>query len=180
VPAASRVAVLVDPNNAPGTESTLRDVEPAARAMGLQIQVVRAGTSRDIDAAFASDMRERDALFVGPSGIFSSRRIHIVNQAIRHGMPATYANREFPDIGGLMSYGTNVAQAWHQAGVYVGRVLKGTKPADLPVVQSTKFELVINAQTARTPARSRHMQCRRDDASSLRASIPIRLISVFT
>jgi ABC-type uncharacterized transport system substrate-binding protein len=150
VPAASRVAVLVDPNNAPGTESTLRDVEPAARAMGLQIQVVRAGTSRDIDAAFASDMRERDALFVGPSGIFSSRRIHIVNQAIRHGMPATYANREFPDIGGLMSYGTNVAQAWRQAGVYVGRVLKGTKPSDLPVVQSTNFELVINAQTART------------------------------
>jgi ABC-type uncharacterized transport system substrate-binding protein len=150
VPAASRVAVLVDPNNAPGTESTLRDVEPAARAMGLQIQVVRAGTSRDIDAAFASDMRERDALFVGPSGIFSSRRIHIVNQAIRHGMPATYANREFPDIGGLMSYGTNVAQAWRQAGVYVGRVLKGMKPSDLPVVQSTNFELVINAQTART------------------------------
>jgi putative tryptophan/tyrosine transport system substrate-binding protein len=150
VPAASRVAVLVDPNNAPGTESTLRDVEPAARAMGLQIQVVRAGTTRDIDAAFASDMRERDALFVGPSGIFSSRRIHIVNQAIRHGMPATYANREFPDIGGLMSYGTNVAQAWRQAGVYVGRVLKGTKPSDLPVVQSTNFELVINAQTART------------------------------
>jgi ABC-type uncharacterized transport system substrate-binding protein len=150
VPAASRVAVLVDPNNAPGTESTLRDVEPAARAMGLQIQVVRAGTSRDIDAAFASDMRERDALFVGPSGIFSSRRIHIVNQAIRHGMPATYANREFPDIGGLMSYGTNVAHAWRQAGVYVGRVLKGTKPSDLPVVQSTNFELVINAQTART------------------------------
>jgi putative ABC transport system substrate-binding protein len=150
VPAASRPAVLVDPNNPPGTESTLRDVEPAARAMGLQIQVVRAGTSRDIDAAFASDMRERDALFVGPSGIFSSRRIHIVNQAIRHGMPATYANREFPDIGGLMSYGTNVAQAWRQAGVYVGRVLKGTKPSDLPVVQSTNFELVINAQTART------------------------------
>jgi putative tryptophan/tyrosine transport system substrate-binding protein len=150
VPAASRVAVLVDPNNAPGTESTLRDVEPAARAMGLQIQVLRAGTSRDIDAAFASDMRERDALFVGPSGIFSSRRIHIVNQAIRHGMPATYANREFPDIGGLMSYGTNVAQAWRQAGVYVGRVLKGMKPSDLPVVQSTNFELVINAQTART------------------------------
>jgi putative ABC transport system substrate-binding protein len=87
---------------------------------------------------------------VGPSGIFASRRIHIVNQAIRHGMPATYANREFPDIGGLMSYGTNVAHAWRQAGVYVGRVLKGTKPSDLPVVQSTNFELVINAQTART------------------------------
>jgi len=149
VPAASRVAVLVDPNSA-GTESTLRDVEPAARAMGLQIQVVRAGTSRDIDAAFASDMRERDALFVGPSGFFASRRIHIVNQAIRHGMPATYSNREFPDIGGLMSYGTNLAQAWHQAGAYVGRILKGTKPADLPVVQASKFELVLNHQTART------------------------------
>jgi putative ABC transport system substrate-binding protein len=150
VSAASRVAVLVDPNNAAGTESTLRDVEPAARAMGLQIQVVRAGTSRDIDAAFASDMRERDALFVGPSGFFTSRRIHIVNQAIRRGMPAIYANREFPDIGGLMSYGTNVAQAWRQAGAYVGRILKGTKPADLPVVQASKFELVLNHQTART------------------------------
>jgi putative tryptophan/tyrosine transport system substrate-binding protein len=150
VPAASRVAVLVDPNNAAATESTLRDVEPAARAMGLQIQVVRAGTSRDIDAAFASDMRERDALFVGPSGFFTSRRIHIVNQAIRLGMPAIYANREFPDIGGLMSYGTNVAQAWRQAGAYVGRILKGTKPADLPVVQASKFELVLNHQTART------------------------------
>jgi putative ABC transport system substrate-binding protein len=150
VPAARRVAVLVDPNNAAATESTLRDVEPAARAMGLQIQVMRAVTSRDIDAAFASDMRERDALFVSPSGFFSSRRIHIVNQAIRHGMPATYANREFPDIGGLMSYGTNVAQAWRQAGAYVGRILKGAKPADLPVVQASKFELVLNHQTART------------------------------
>jgi putative tryptophan/tyrosine transport system substrate-binding protein len=150
VPTASRVAVLVDPNSAAITESTLRDVEPSARAMGLDIQVVRAGTSRDIDAAFASDMRERHALFVSPSGFFTSRRIQIVNQAIRHGMPATYSQREFPDIGGLMSYGTDIAQAWHQAGAYVGRVLKGTKPADLPVVQASKFELVLNHQTART------------------------------
>jgi putative tryptophan/tyrosine transport system substrate-binding protein len=150
VPGAARVGVLVDPANAAITESTLRDVEAAARAMGLQIEVLRAGTSRDIDAAFAGDMRERHALFVAGSGLFSSRRIHIVNQTMRHGIPATYAQREFPDVGGLMSYGTNVAEAWRQAGGYVGRVLKGTKPADLPVMQASKFELVINHQTART------------------------------
>ena len=150
VPGAARVAVLVDPANAAITESTLRDVKAAARAMGLQIEVLRAGTSRDIDAAFAGDMRERDALFVAGSGFFSSRRIHIVNQTMRHGISATYAQREFPDVGGLMSYGTNVAEAWRQAGGYVGRVLKGTKPADLPVMQASKFELVINHQTART------------------------------
>jgi putative ABC transport system substrate-binding protein len=150
VPAANRVAVLVDPNNRAGTESTLLDVEPAARAIGLEIRVVEARTSRDIDAAFMSDVRERDALFVAPSGFFTSRRIHIVNQTMRHGIPATYSQREYPDVGGLMSYGTNVAEAWHQAGVYVGRVLKGTKPADLPVLQASKFEFVINHQTART------------------------------
>jgi putative ABC transport system substrate-binding protein len=151
VPAATRVAVLIDPNNAAGTESTLRDVEPAARAMGLQVQVVRAWTSRDIDAAFASLARERvDALFVGPSSFFSSRRIHITNCAMRHGIPTAYAERDYCDIGGLMSYGTNLTDAWRQAGVYAGRILKGAKPADLPVVQASKFELVINHQTART------------------------------
>jgi putative ABC transport system substrate-binding protein len=150
VPAATRVAVLVDPNNAAGTESTLRDVEPAAHAMGLRTEVVRAGASRDIDAAFASLVRVGvDALFVGPSGFFASRRIHIANWAMRHGIPATYSQREFPEIGGLMSYGTNLTDAWRQVGAYAGRVLKGAKPANLPVVQASKFELVINAQTAR-------------------------------
>jgi putative ABC transport system substrate-binding protein len=142
--------VLVDPNNKSGTESTLRDLEPAARAMGLQTQVVRAATGRDIDAAFASLVSERiDALFVGPSGFFASRRIQIANWAMRHGIPATYAQREWAEIGGLMTYGTNFTDAWRQIGSYAGRVLKGAKPAELPVVQSSKFELVINAQTAR-------------------------------
>src|SRR5262249_54607701 len=138
------------PNNAAGTESTLRDVEPAARAMGLQIQVVRAGASRDIDAAFESLVRYGvDAPFVGPSGFFASPRIPIANPAMRHGLPRTYTQREFPEIGGLMSYGTNLTDAWRQAGVYTGRILKGANPADLPVVQASKFELVINAATAR-------------------------------
>jgi putative ABC transport system substrate-binding protein len=151
VPAAARVAVLVDPENVAGTESALRDVGPAARAMGLQIHVVRAATVRDIDAAFADLLRARaDALFVGPSPLFAGRRIHIANLAMRHGIPATYTQREFCEAGGLMSYGTNLMDAWRQAGVYTGRVLKGARPAELPVVQASKFELVINHQTART------------------------------
>jgi ABC-type uncharacterized transport system substrate-binding protein len=150
VPTAKRVGVLVDPNNAAITESVLRDAESAARTMGLQILVVDATTSREIDAAFATFVREQvDALFVGPAAFFSSRRVHIASQAMRHGIPATYAQRELPEVGGLMSYGTNLADTWRQVGVYAGRVLKGAKPADLPVLQSTKFELVINAQTAR-------------------------------
>jgi putative tryptophan/tyrosine transport system substrate-binding protein len=149
VPTANRVGVLVNPADVL-TETTLRDVQPAARAIGLQIQVVNASTSGEIDAAFAAFVREQvDALFVGPGGLFSNRRVHIANQAMRHGIPATYPQREFPEIGGLMSYGTNLADSWRQIGVYAGRVLKGAKPADLPVVQSTKLELVINAQTAR-------------------------------
>jgi putative ABC transport system substrate-binding protein len=149
-PAATRVAVLVDPNNLAATEATLRDVEPAAHAMGLQTQVVRASTSRDIDTAFANLVRERAAaLFVGPSPFFASRRIHVTNQSMRHGIPTTYSQREFAEVGGLMSYGTNLTDAWRQAGGYAGRILGGTKPTDLPVVQATRFELVINHQTAR-------------------------------
>jgi ABC-type uncharacterized transport system substrate-binding protein len=150
VPTAKRVGVLVDPNSAANTESVLRDAESAARTMGLQILVVDATTSREIDAAFATFVRERvDALFVGPSGFFSSRRVHIASQAMRHGIPAAYSQREIPEVGGLLSYGTNLTDAWRQVGVYTGRILKGAKPTDLPVLQSTKFELVINAQTAR-------------------------------
>jgi putative tryptophan/tyrosine transport system substrate-binding protein len=151
VAAATRVAVLVNPANAEVTEPTLRDVEAAARTMGLQIQVLNANTSREIDAAFATVVRERpDALFVGASPFFVGRRVQLVHLATRHAIPASYSQREFSDIGGLMSYGSNLLDAYRQVGVYAGRILKGAKPADLPVVQPSKFELVINAQTART------------------------------
>jgi putative ABC transport system substrate-binding protein len=150
VPAAARVTVLVNPANATASEPTLRDVLTAAGAMGLQIQVLKASTGSEINAAFASLGRERpDALFVGGDGFFVSRRFQLVNLASRHLVPATYSDRDFPEVGGLMSYGTSNIDAWRQAGVYVGRILKGAKPMDLPVVQSSKFELVINAETAR-------------------------------
>ena len=148
-PKAVRVAVLVNPKG-PNVETTLRDLEGAARAMGLQIQIFNAGTSREIDAAFATLVRARpDALFVGGDPFFSSRRVQLVNLATRYAGIATFPNRDYPDIGGLMSYGSNSADAYRQVGVYAGRILKGAKPADLPVVQASKFELVINAQTAR-------------------------------
>jgi putative tryptophan/tyrosine transport system substrate-binding protein len=138
------------PGNAVTSEPTVRDTSAAARAMGLQVQVLNADTSREIDAAFATFVRERpDAVLVGLDVFFNSRRAQLVNLASRHAVPATYMGREFPEIGGLMSYGSNVADAYRQFGVYTGRILKGAKPAELPVVQSTKFELVINASTAR-------------------------------
>jgi putative ABC transport system substrate-binding protein len=150
VPGATRVAVLVNPAN-PATETTLRDLEPAARAMGLQLQVLRASTSREIDADFVTFVRERpDALFVAGDAFFVSRRFQLVNLASRHAVPATFANRAFAEVGGLISYGANPMDAHRQIGVYAGRILKGAKPADLPVVQASKLELVINAQTART------------------------------
>jgi ABC-type uncharacterized transport system substrate-binding protein len=149
VPAATRFAVLVNPMD-PDAEIILRDVGPAARAMGLQTQVLKASTSREIDAAFETFGRERpDALFVAPDPFFSNRRVQLVHLATLHKLPATCAGRQFPEVGGLMSYGTNVADAYRQLGVYAGRILKGAKPADLPVVQASKFELVLNAQTAR-------------------------------
>jgi putative tryptophan/tyrosine transport system substrate-binding protein len=149
VPAATLVAVLVNPTG-PDAETTLRDVGPAARAIGLQIQVLNASTSREIDGAFATLARERpDALFVGGDPFLTSRRIQMVQLAAHRSIAATYTSREFAEAGGLMSYGANIADAWRQVGIYVGRVLKGAKPADLPVVQSSKFELVINHQTAR-------------------------------
>ena len=150
VPRAARVAVLVNPANARTAEATLRDAEAAARAMGLEIRVLNASTSREINATFAGLGRARsDALFVGGDGFFVSRRVQLVNLASRHVVPAIYDARQFPEVGGLMSYGSNIEDAWRQVGVYAGRVLKGAKPADLPVVQVTKFELVINAETAR-------------------------------
>ena len=150
VPGAARIVVLVNPANGPIMETTLRDVQSAGRAMGLQIQVLRASTSREIDAAFATFVRERpDAVFVGVDTFFNFRRAQLVNLASRHAVPATFVNRDFAEIGGLMSYGSNIADAWRQVGVYTGRILKGANPADLPVMQSSKFELVINHQTAR-------------------------------
>jgi putative ABC transport system substrate-binding protein len=147
---ATRVAVLVNPANATITASTLRDVEPAARAMGLQIQVLNADTNREIDAIFATFVRERpDALFVGPGPFLTDRRVQLALLAAVHRVPAIYPARQFAEAGGLMSYGASLTDAWRQQGAYTGRVLKGAKPADLPVVQSTKFELVVNAQTAR-------------------------------
>jgi len=150
VPGAARVAVVVNPTASTNAERTLRDVELAARAMGLQIQVLNASTGREIDAAFATFVRERpDALFVGSEALFSSRRVQLANLASRHAVPATYPTRGITEAGGLMSYGSNIQDAWRQAGTYTGRILKGAKPSDLPVVQASKFELVINAQTAR-------------------------------
>jgi putative tryptophan/tyrosine transport system substrate-binding protein len=150
VPGTSRVAVLVNPTNVINAESTLRDVEAAARAMGMHIQLINASTSSEINAAFASLGRDRpDALFVGGDTLFNARRIQLVNLASRHAIPATYADRVLPEVGGLMSYGTNLADTYRQLGIYVGRILKGARPADLPVVQASKFELVINAETAR-------------------------------
>ena len=118
--------------------------------MGLEIQILNASTSREIDAAFETIARERpDALFVGNDAFLSARRVQLALLAGRHGIPAIYSDREFAEVGGLMTYGSNIADAYRQIGVYAGRILKGAKPADLPVVQSTKFELVINHQTAR-------------------------------
>jgi putative ABC transport system substrate-binding protein len=150
VPAANRVAVLVNPADAASVETTVRDLAAAARALGLQIQIVNASTSREIDAAFATFVRERpDALFVGNDPLFTSRRAQLANLGARHMLPITSAAREIVDVGGLMSYGSNITDAWRQVGIYTGHILKGAKPADLPVVQPTKFELVINLKTAK-------------------------------
>ena len=150
VSAATRVAVLVNPTG-PNSESTLRDAQSAARAIGLEIQVLNASTSREINLAFATFVRERpDALFVDIDPFFTSRRVQLVHLASHHRVPSTYPGRQFAEVGGLMSYGSNLTDAWRQVGAYTGRILKGAKPADLPVVQATKFELVINAETART------------------------------
>ncbi len=149
VPAATRISVFLDPANATNAVSTLRDMEAAAaRTSGLQIKVLNASTAREIDAAFASFVRERpDALFVGPFS--TDRRVQLALLAMLHRIPAAYPWRDFVDAGGLMSYGASLRDAYRQAGVHVGRILKGAKPADLPVVQSSKYELVINASTAR-------------------------------
>jgi putative tryptophan/tyrosine transport system substrate-binding protein len=149
VPGAVRVAVIVNPAGGGDAEATLRDVEPAARTMGLQLHVLNASTSLEIDKAFAFVRERPDAVFVSLDPFLNSRRAQLVNLAARHAVPASFSNRDFAEIGGLMSYGTNIADGFRQVGVYIGRILKGAKPADLPVVQASKFELVINHQTAR-------------------------------
>jgi putative tryptophan/tyrosine transport system substrate-binding protein len=150
VPGAMRIAVLVNPANPAYTESTLRDVGAAARAMGLQIQVFNAGTIPEIDATFAALVSERpDALFIANDPFLIDRRAQLAQLAARHALPATHQDRLYAEVGGLMSYGANLGDAYRQVGLYTGRIVKGAKPADLPVVQSTKFELVINASTAR-------------------------------
>jgi putative ABC transport system substrate-binding protein len=150
VPKAARIAVLVNPANAPATEATLREVQQAASALGLQIHVLSASTASEIDAAFAALARERiDALFIAGDGFFGSRRSQFATLAARERMPTSCGSREMVEAGVLMSYGTSPVDMFRQAGVYTGQILKGANPADLPVLQSTKFEFVINLQTAR-------------------------------
>ena len=149
IPAAARVGLLVSPKS-PIAERVMRDVTAAASAIGLQVDVVQASDSREIESVFGTLVHNKaDALLVGPGPFFVSRRLQLAILAARHALPAVYNVREYAEAGGLMSYGTNVRDAYRQIGVYVGRILKGAKPADLPVVQSTKFELVINLPTAR-------------------------------
>jgi putative tryptophan/tyrosine transport system substrate-binding protein len=147
-PKAVRVAVLLNP--AIGGARTLREVQEAARVLGLQIRVLNADTPGEIDAAFATLERERtDALFVQGTGFFSSCRAQLADLAARARIPASFGNREIAMAGGLMSYGTNILDTFRRVGVYAGNILKGTKPADLPVVQSTKFEFVVNLTAAK-------------------------------
>jgi putative tryptophan/tyrosine transport system substrate-binding protein len=150
VPKAARIAVLVNPTNASNTESISRDVPEAARPLGLQIQILNANTRSEIEAAFATIVRERaDALFIAPDAFFTSRRGQFATLAARDRVPTSCAAREMTEAGLLMSYGPNLADMFRQVGVYTGNILKGAKPAQLPVLQSTKFEFVINLQTAR-------------------------------
>jgi putative tryptophan/tyrosine transport system substrate-binding protein len=150
VPVVTRVAVLVNPADASSAGTTLRDVEAAAGAMGLQIRIVNASAGRELDAAFAGFVHERpDAIFVAGQPFFTSRRVQLALLAAHHSIPAIYGVREIAEVGGLMSYGINLVDGWRQIGVYTGRILKGAKPADLPVEQASKFQLVINLQTAK-------------------------------
>jgi putative ABC transport system substrate-binding protein len=151
MPAATRVALLINPANAGNARRTVRDVEAAVRTMALQVvEIVKASTSGEIQTAFERLSRERpDALFVGVDPFFTVRRVQLANLAARHAIPSSFPVRDNVEAGGLMSYGTNINDAYRQFGVYTGRILKGDRPADLPVMQSTKFELVINLPTAK-------------------------------
>jgi putative ABC transport system substrate-binding protein len=150
VPSARRVAVLVNPNAVATTQTTLREAAKATQAMGLRMKTYNASTSPEIDAAFKAFTAEgTDMLYVGGDAFFLVRRAQMVNLASRYAIPASYGGREFAEAGGLMTYGSSIVDAYRQVGEYVGRILKGTEPTDLPVVQASKFEFVINAGTAR-------------------------------
>ena len=150
LPRAARFGVLVNPNNPVTTRSAVADAQPAAAAIGRQIEVVSAGTDRDIDTAFATLVQTRtDALLVNADPLFVGRRVQVTTLAARHVLPTIYPVREFADAGGLMSYGPSNAERYRQVGIYTGRILKGEKPADLPVMQPTKLEFIINLPTAR-------------------------------
>jgi putative ABC transport system substrate-binding protein len=150
VPSAKRIAVLVNPKDTRIMEGTLGDIEPAARAKGLKIQVVRASTSLEIETAFDAFASERpDALFVSSDPFFGSRRLQLSLLAMRHAVAAIYSGREYAEVGGLITYGSDITDAYRRAGVYVGRILKGAKPEDMPVVQADKLELIVNVQSAR-------------------------------
>jgi putative tryptophan/tyrosine transport system substrate-binding protein len=150
VPGAARVAALINPTDAVRAEAVRNDLQSAVRTMGVQLQILNASSASEIDAAFAAVAHERaDALFVGPDAFFNTRRVQLANLAAHYSIPSAFAVREYVDAGGLMSYGTSVSDMYRQVGIYTGNILKGSKPADLPVLQSTKLELVINAQTAR-------------------------------
>jgi ABC-type uncharacterized transport system substrate-binding protein len=149
LPTAARIGLLVNPSN-PNIQGVMNDVTAAAAVLGVQIDVVQARDSREIEASFATLVRNRvDALLVGADSLFFHRRLQLATLATRHAIAAVYTAREFAEAGGLMSYGTNLTEMYRQIGHYTGRILKGAKPADLPVVQSTKFEFVINLPTAR-------------------------------
>ena len=151
VPKAVRIAMLANPANAPQIQAALREIPAAARTLGLQIQTLNASSSREIDAAFAAIARDRpEALFIAPDSLFTNRGIQLATLAARERMPTSGSNRVMAEAGLLMSYGTDTADMWRQVGAYTGQILKGAKPADLPALQLSKFELVINAQTART------------------------------
>jgi len=150
LPNARRIAALVDPVAQSTTETTLQDLETAAHASAIQLYILNAANSRDIDLAFEAMAREHvDGVFVEQSPFLNSRRIQLVQLAARYTIPATYAGREYAEVGGLISYGSDIADAYRQVGVYCGHILKGAKVSELPVVQSSKLEIVVNAQTAR-------------------------------
>jgi putative ABC transport system substrate-binding protein len=156
LPGVERIAVLVNPTNTTA-ETIVNEVEVAAHAIGQSIQIVKASTNREIDAAFTKFVSDRvAALLMAPDPFFNSRRVQLATLAARHSIPAVYVAREYAEAGGLMSYGTNLAEMFRQVGTYAGRILKGTKPADLPVLQSITFELVINLATARASKFRRH------------------------
>jgi putative ABC transport system substrate-binding protein len=149
VPTATRVGLLVNPNSPP-TEPMARDVMAAAAGLGLRVDVVEASNSREIETAFGTLVQNRDeALLIGPDALLATRRVQLATLATRYAIPALYNVREYPEAGGLMSYGTSETEAYHQLGIYIGKVLNGAKPSDLPVMQSSRFELVINLPTAR-------------------------------